>query len=185
MIRTLFILLLSVYAYFVNAQCTFERYYTFYPITSAIFKTIKTSDGGFLTVMGGGFDSIFPGQDMDMLLVKNDSCGNTLWKTHYGYSGEGNDAIDAVEAANGDYLVTGNAGWQQATANIRVARFTKNGQFVWAKLYSGLIDSRVYSIIKRKNKNSYVVGGFMDDSHNGTDMKGYIIEINDNDCRFV
>ena len=151
-----------------NAQCTFERYYKFYAPTNWNTKTIHTSDGGFLTVGSMYVDSLNPGQNgyPYMCAVKNDSCGNILWKNIYGPSENG----DVVEADNGDYLMT-NTGPGPAIANIEVVRIDKNGQLLWDKIYTGNIQSFAYHIIKRKNKNSYIVSG--------SNVYGYAMEIND------
>ena len=182
--RILFIFLLSVVTLLANAQCTFERFYKYYSDNQWATKTIKVKDGGFVTVTGMCYDSLNPGfsngQDIDMCIVKDDSCGNTLWKTHYGYPSEGDDAIDAVETDSGDYLVMGTASFQQAFHNIRVAKFSKNGELIWSKLYSGSTESYASgTIIKRKNKNTYVVYGGKQFYYNPAPPvgKGYVFEI--------
>ena len=82
----------------VHAQCTFENiYYPYVPILGQPSKTIATSDGGNISVGSSNYDSTRAdggagiGGDMDMIVIKTDSCGKTLWRTHYGYPSEGDD----------------------------------------------------------------------------------------------
>ncbi|MEI6507350.1 MAG: T9SS type A sorting domain-containing protein [Bacteroidota bacterium] len=181
--KRLFILfLLTSITSLAFAQCTFNNFYKYYFYISWTTKTIATTDGGFITVTGAAYDTLNPGtqngQDEDMCVVKTDSCGNTQWTTHYGSPSEGDDAIDVVETSNGDFLVIGYAGFQQAAGNIRVAKFSKiNGHLVWSKLYSGTKESIPFSITKRKNKNTYIVNGLI--RYPGIIDKGYSIEIDD------
>ena len=165
-------------------QCTYEKLHQYYYDNASKSKTILVSDGGYLTALGAAYDTLNPGtnkgQDVDMCLIKTDSCGNTLWKIHYGYPSEGDDVNDVVETSNGDFLVTGYAAFQLGRGNIRVARFGKNGNLIWAKLYTGSIrTSNSNTIFKRKNKNNYVIGGVLEDASKKYNQ-GYFLEIDDN-----
>jgi hypothetical protein len=174
-------LTLFISIFFISAlaysQCTFEKYYKIYSGDHS--KTITTTDGGFVTIVGAPYDSLNPGfgngQDFDICIVKTDACGKLVWQVHSGNPNLSESAIDVLENDSGDFIVTGMVFGQLALGNVVVYKFSKNGHFVWSKLYSSTTESLSNGIVKRKNKNTFIVtGGIF-----YTSEKGYIIEIND------
>lgn len=161
--RTAFLLLLLTKFFLANAQCTFEKFYNFYPGVSSVTKTISTSDGGFVTVTGATYDSLNPGnnngQDDDICIVKTDACGKLLWKTHFGDNVYLEKANDVIETESGDFLIL---------FEERVIKFNSTGQFTWIKQYSS--DFFPLSVIKRENKDRYVISG-------GTSFSAFMFEI--------
>lgn len=147
----------------INAQCTFEQTYKYYPEPGSKSHTIATSDGGALTVMTCYFDPIHPlgGNYSDIAIVKNDSCGNTLWQMHYGEAGVNDDASGCIETNDGNYLVAGTTENGPALANFWVVKFSKTGIMIWDSTYNGTTESVCFGISKRQDKNSAFIYGYL------------------------
>ena len=162
MIRKIFILafIVTCFVTSIHAQCTFEKVYPYHPAEHKTY-TINTSDGGFLTVMSCYYDPLDSfGNDIDMAIVKNDSCGNTLWQMHYGDPNGVDFASGCIEMYDGNYLVAGSSENGPALSNFRVVKFSKNGNMIWDSVYNGIHESVCVGITKRKNRNSAFIYGY-------------------------
>lgn len=91
---------------------------------------IETSDGHFMVVGSGDIPGTL---DRDILVVKVDSTGNTVWEQHIGESGE--ELGQCIqETPNGDYLIAG----RTASFNGQEFVLTKmdpTGNIQWTKSY--------------------------------------------------
>ena len=175
---TIFITALAIFD--TNAQCTFERVYKYYPL-NFIEPTyiISTSDGGTLSVMSCYYAPLYSsGNDIDMAIVKSDSCGNTLWQMHYGEPGLSDEASGCIETSDGNYMVAGTTEKGPAITNFRVVKFSKNGVVIWDSIYSGITESVCFGITKRKNKNTSFIYGYDITSQIGN--TAFVLEIDDN-----
>ena len=147
-------------------QCTFEKFYKYYP-TSNPAKTYTTicSDGGSMSTMSCYYDTLNPGQgitgDLDMAVVKLDSCGNLLWKDHYGEQGLSDDPVGCIETSTGEYLIGGTTEKGPALANFRIMKLSKNGAVVWDSIYNGITESVSLGMAKRQNRNSVFLMGYL------------------------
>jgi hypothetical protein len=158
---TLFLFLIT--ALIANAQCTFERFYKYYPL-STIGKsyTIASSDGGALTIMSCLWEPAFSNgnNDIDMAIVKNDACGKTLWQMHYGNPGAADEATGCIELSDGSYLVAGTTESGPAGGNMRLVKLSKNGTIILDSVYTSVYLSSCFGITKRKHRNSVFIYGY-------------------------
>ena len=175
--KRLFILfLLTSITSLAFAQCTFEKHIKFYP--GSFSKTITTSDGCNVNVLGASYDSLNPSNhtDFGMCIVKLDACGSILWQAHNSFSNLGVGAIDVVEDDSENYILTGYVSGYTSSNNIMNAKYNKDGKLIWSKIYSN--NTSANNIIKRKNRNRFVITG---NYQNGsTNSKGYVLEIDIN-----
>jgi hypothetical protein len=173
-----------LFAVQVYSQCSFDRFWSYYPYSNGgVVRTLALKDGGYLIYTAGFIDTIdYPNGEQYMVLIKVDSCGNTLWVNDDGYEGDGDDDMHAIETDSGDFLIVGYtaAGLPGAMGNIRVGKYNKNGQLVKDKLYWGNPISAPYSVIQIKNKtNRFLIYGYAYNIPSGT-TKPLLIEIDDN-----
>ncbi len=176
--KRLFILfLLTSITSLAFAQCTFEKHIKFYP--GSFSKTITTSDGCNVNVLGASYDSLNPSNhtDFGMCIVKLDACGSILWQAHNSFSNLGVGAIDVVEDDSENYILTGYVSGYTSSNNIMNAKYNKDGKLIWSKIYS----NNTYStnIIKRKNKNRFIITGSYEYG-SPTVSVGYVLEIDNN-----
>jgi hypothetical protein len=182
--KKIFLLLLFFNTVLSFAQCSFERFWSYYPYSNGgVVRTLALKDGGYLIYTAGFIDTIdYPNGEQYMVLIKVDSCGNTLWVNDDGYEGDGDDDMHAIETDSGDFLIVGYtaAGLPGAMGNIRVGKYNKNGQLVKAKLYWGSPISAPYGAMKRRYKtNSFIIYGYTYNIPSGA-TKPQLIEINSN-----
>ncbi len=164
-----------------NAQCSFERFWPYYPSSTVIgIQTLLLNDGGYLLYGASYPDTLNWGMvGADLIMVKSDSCGNTLWTNIDGYEGDGEPDMQAIETDSGNFLVVGYtaAGLPGAMGNTRVGKYNKDGKLVKEKLFAGIPSSSPVGIIKLKNKhNRYYIYEL---GYNGVSgiLKPIIVEI--------
>ncbi len=162
MLRYKLIVCFLVFSGVAFGQCTFEHIYNYYldVITHRTYH-IQTNDGGFLTVMSCYDTVLSSGNTTDMAIVKIDSCGNILWKQHYGEPGINDDVSGCIEMQDGNLLIAGTTEKGPALANFRVIKLSKNGQLLWDSVYTGTHESKCMGITKRNNHNSALIYGYV------------------------
>ncbi|MEW6467944.1 MAG: T9SS type A sorting domain-containing protein, partial [Bacteroidota bacterium] len=115
--------------HFFNAQIN-QFQITFGNNQSNWGNAIPTSDGGYLVVSE---DSAFTAL-RDIMLIKTDTIGDTVWVRRYGNAGNTDDTWDRIlEAHNGGYILWGALN-TNTTSSISVwIRVDSNGDTVWVK----------------------------------------------------
>lgn len=115
--------------------------------TDTAFKTLQTSDGGFLFF--GSSDS----NDVDITdnkgvydfwVVKTNSQGQLQWQKNYGGS-ELDEAFDAVKTTDGNYAIVGNTrssdkdvSTNKGSSDIWVIKINEAGDLLWQKSFGGI-----------------------------------------------
>jgi hypothetical protein len=95
-------------------------------------EILENTDGSFLIV---GMTHV-GSQDHDIVVVKTDSVGNTLWSKRYPYY-YNEEAMGIVNAANGDYLIIADSNpYGGTTSNIVLLRIDNTGNVKWVKRYA-------------------------------------------------
>ncbi|MCP4631381.1 MAG: T9SS type A sorting domain-containing protein [candidate division Zixibacteria bacterium] len=94
----------------------------------------NTYDDGFIVVGGVGH---FEGDDFDILLVKLDSVGDTLWtRTFGGDSAEWGECVRQVK--DGGYVISGSTNsYGAGSMDWYLIRTDENGDTLWTKTYGG------------------------------------------------
>jgi len=118
----------------------------------------QTLDGGY--IIAGGTSS-FGGGLNDVLLIKTDSSGDTIWTKTYG--GEGFDFSRSVDAtSDGGYIIAGattsfGAGWYDAY----LVKTDSLGNLLWSKTFGGVDEDIAFSV-QQTFDNGYIIGGYTD-----------------------
>ncbi len=123
-------------------------------------RIIQTSDGGFMIV-----GKIFIGNgNTDMLLIKTDSEGNTMWTKKYG--GRNLDEGNFIqETKDGGYIVTGgfydnNDNYNVLGDQIWLVKLDSHGDTVWTKRYGGwAIYHETGNCVRQTDDGGYVIAG--------------------------
>ncbi len=163
----------------VHAQCTFERFESYYPVPyTSNMSLITLRDGGFLFMTSGTNDTLQPGFEndgsFDIQLLRTDSCGNKLWNIFVGQA-EGNYASSLIETDSGNFLIVGEYGDE---TGFRIIKVNAAGNLIWEKRYlQGTNGVSGNSIVKLKN-NQFLVDGVIVFS-NGYALP-FIIQIDEN-----
>jgi len=136
------------------------------------YSFIQTSDGGFLISMR---TESFGAGAQDFLLLKTDNDGNQEWATVLG--GPSNDFLSngIIETPTG-YLVVGSTNsYGGGTDNSCILKLTKNGDYQWAKTYSGSDNDGFEDIISLNG--NYVCSG--NTWSWGSKNKNFMVEIDE------
>lgn len=179
---TLFICLVA--CFLVQAQCSYENVYDYYNHPSATLKIIETNDGGHIIATSVGADTTQPGDvsNFDLLIIKNDSCGNNLWTKKYSYiEGSFDSFNDIIELADGTLmlLTTSENDGIGGDYNLMVWKLESDGELIWNQFYGGGRNtSEGYSITFNKHHNSIIIAGLLQrTSPTGYLQRGYLLEI--------
>lgn len=130
-------------------------------------KSVKqTSDSGF--VLTGNMNSIANVSD-DIVLIKTNSVGDTIWTKTFGGAGK-DDAASVLQLADDGYLIAGNFDTQIVDDNWEtfIIRTNSAGDTLWTQKYY-LGDA--HYIAECKNNNGYIlstkdiIGHFPFDKH--------------------
>jgi len=140
----------------------------------------QTSDGGYILV--GNSDWYWNNDDKklygDILLMKLDTYGDTLWTKKYGgtYWDEGHDVLETED--NG-FLVLGSTDRYGPNGDeVYLLKTDRNGDTLWTKKYGRYESDFGYSILKT-NDNGYIIAGDTYSLEQGWDgsSEAYIIRI--------
>ncbi|HVZ41719.1 MAG TPA: hypothetical protein VHI13_20730 [Candidatus Kapabacteria bacterium] len=145
-----------------HAQSIFQSTYGGKLEDAARGGTIRTSDGGILTV--GESRSFSPGGDYDVYVVKTDACGNLQWSATYDIGRGGDDFGRKVrETVDGNFVIVGstnnNAGCSSKYPDIFVLNIDGKGSVNWANTYGGSFADDGTDIQLFNGGKEYVVSG--------------------------
>lgn len=119
---------------------------------SSFWDVIETSDGGIATVGASGF---FPNINLDIVLTKLDSLGNTLW-TNQIDSGGIEGATSLQETLDGGLIVIGD----KAYTGPLLIKTNALGNVIWSTYITSPANYQVgLNSIRQLADSSYIVGG--------------------------
>jgi hypothetical protein len=138
------------------------------------FSVIQTFDGGFAI---SGSKSYFPGTFGDVLLLKTDPNGNTVFEKNYG--GNYQDYGRYIEqTSDSGYVITGSfAKTEVGNEEVYLIRTDKNGDTLWTKTYGGEYDDLGYSFVKTDD-GGYIITGITDRFFGGTNDGIFLVRTN-------
>jgi hypothetical protein len=121
-----------------------------------------TSDGGY--IVGGWAGSTIP-WDYDVLLLKLDANGDSLWSRQYG-DGLWNFCQSVEQTSDGGYILTGLTNGRNDIYDIWLLKTDANGDTLWTRTYGGSGDDRAFSVFETTDGN-YIIGGHTDSFGSG------------------
>ncbi len=119
-------------------------------------KSVKqTTDGGFIIAADYYYSAT---TQYDIILIKTNSVGDTLWTKMYG--GTGNDYSKSVMSlANGEYAVGGyTTSFGSGAYDIYLIHTSSNGSIQWAKTYGGT-GSEIPTSFHQTTDGGYIFSG--------------------------
>jgi hypothetical protein len=115
----------------------------------------ETAGGDFIVA---GFTDLFGAGSHDALLVKIDSVGNMLWTKAYGGL-QDEHAEEAVEIANGDFLI---GGYTTSTGlgnkDMLLMKTDSNGFLKWARTYGAATNEYAVGVGQTMDGNYFLCG---------------------------
>lgn len=154
--KTLFTLAGLCLALFSGAQVTFERHYGAGSSLDEFAAVTNASDGGWLFA---GRTVNFGSLGADILLVRTDAEGDTLWLRTWGTAGD--DGATALQAASGGgYFVSGYVSSPAGDRDWLMLKIDENGQEIWHSTFGEDKDDVCNAIVPLPNGDVIGVGHF-------------------------
>jgi len=121
------------------------------------YSVRQTSDGGYVIV--GTTSSYGAGQE-DVLLLRTDEFGDTLWTKTFG--GDSSDVGKCVQITNDDgFIIVGSTkSFGVADENVWLIRTDLNGDTLWTKVYGDSAGRQGNYVIQTSDSGYAIVGGF-------------------------
>lgn len=110
----------------------------------------QTSDRGYIVV---GWTKSKGSGDMDILVLKLDTCGNLLWEKTFGEEGSNDSASSVHQTPDGGYMVTGHK-WSD-DCDAWVLRLDTDGNLLWDKTFK----NAEANCIQQTSDRGYVISG--------------------------
>lgn len=120
-----------------------------------------TSDGGF--VLAGECDN-----HSDVLVVKTDRVGDTLWVRAYDWAGADEMAYSIRQVPDSGFILAGYTTSHLPHPEMLIVRLAANGDTCWSRLIGG-IGSELASAVRPTADGGYIVAGTTDSYGAGND----------------
>jgi hypothetical protein len=132
-----------------------------------------TSDGGYLLA---GSTSSFGAGGNDVLLLKTDGNGDTLWAKTYGDTA--NESFLSIDmTSDGGYILVGSTNSSGAGNNdVYLLKTDSVGNLMWARTYGGPLNDNGVTVLQ--TSNGYIISGSSEDSTG--QYRVYLIKTNSN-----
>jgi hypothetical protein len=151
------------YVAFLDPDGGVRRYWEFGSDQSDLINEIEFDADGRLLVVGTTHGQMFPDLGIphvggaDVFVMKLDPDGDVVWAQQYGTVNDDRGHGLAVDG-NGDVLVVGDGGADDARIAMHLSRFDRDGARVWT-VELALADARVSGVgVGARDGNAYVVG---------------------------
>ncbi len=160
--KIIILLLFALISNAILAQITFEKSISYKsgklkgsPVSCEVTDIKQTSDNGYI-ILGEMTDSLYT--FADILLIKTDVNGDTLWLKTYG--GNNLDTAHSVEqTADGGYFVTGSTkSFGAGNYDVYVIKTDSLGDVMWSKTIGGIADD-IGNSGEQTNDGGYIVTG--------------------------
>ena len=187
-IRNILLILLVLNIDIVHAQCAYEQIPNLYRDVGDVVKIIETKDHCALIALDVGKDTVTPdGTHMDVILIKNDSCGNRIWANRYAFNSSSQNFIsDIMELPDGNLIMvtsSENDGIGGAY-NFIAWKLSATGKVIWKKFNGKGIDaSTAFSVVYNPYRNTIIIAGSMERAYpsgGGLWNRPYILELDSN-----
>lgn len=155
------------------AQVTFQKTYSVTGFDQGV-SAKQTSDSGYIIL---GYTGVSWKDSTDIMLVKTDVNGDTLWTRTLG------DTLidfgyDVIQTISGDYLIAGTTNSFGAGGyDVYLNRLDANGNILWTKTYGDSTNNSASSVIEINTGNYMLIGTTNSSGANG-DL--YLIKVNNN-----
>jgi len=119
------------------------------------YSICKTFDGGYIVA---GETYLFEAGNLDFLVIKLNSSGDTVWAKTFGGTGD-DRAYSICKTFDGGYIVGGyTESFGAGNLDFLVIKLNSSGDIEWAKTFGGTSEDYAYSICQTSD-SGYIVAG--------------------------
>lgn len=151
----------------VGLVITWEEIYGTPANFDVALSAVETRDGGFVAA---GWSNTNTAKGLDMMLIKTDAAGGTVWTRLLG--GAGDDYAQSVRETEDAGLIV--AGYTEAPLAARAAvyRLDSAGNPVWSRVFAGDLDTRALAVEPTAD-GGFLLTGTIDSFSPATGVVGY------------
>lgn len=120
--------------------------------TDIAYSVLQTIDGGYLIA---GESAIMSAPNSDILLIKTDSSGNSIWQTLY-RSGYPSKFGDIQQTSDDGYILIGSTLTNVSTSDVWVIKLNSTGNVAWQNVYN-LGDNEYGRAIRQTSDGGYII----------------------------
>lgn len=114
----------------------------------------QTLDGGYATI---GYSSGFTGNG-DVLLLKLDAYGDTLWYKVFGHTATKQEGFDLKQSSDGSFLITGYSHSGSYGNDTYLIKTDSYGTLLWEVIYNISGDQKGKSLLELSNGDMVIAG---------------------------
>jgi len=119
------------------------------------YEVHQTLDNGFIIVG----ETVSYGNGSQVLLVKTDVSGDTLWTKTYGGSGN-EQGYSVKQTTDGGYIITGGTtSYGYGNTDVWLIKTNSNGDTLWTKTFGGTMGDFGRSV-QLTNDNGFIIAGY-------------------------
>lgn len=123
----------------------------------------QTYDDGYI-IAGTGF--IPTSNSYDIIIIKTDSLGDTIWTKTFGGSG-GDHGTCVLQTIEGNYIVAGyTSTYGAGHADFLLIKLDEEGNLIWFETYGGINEDHAYSAVQTDD-GCYLIAGATTSYGNG------------------
>jgi len=139
----------------VNGDSAWTRKFGFGGGRSEGFSVQQTSDEGY--IITGFTSALGPSGAGDVLLIKTDANGNSLWTKNYGEFGF-DTGRSVQQTSDGGYIITGFYTTSGTDPNLWLLKTDANGDTLWTKFFDSGFSDDGYAV-KQTSDGGYILTG--------------------------
>ncbi|MFK7808294.1 MAG: T9SS type A sorting domain-containing protein [Saprospiraceae bacterium] len=137
---------------------------------------VAESDNGDYAI--GGFTETAGAGPRNMLLIKTNNFGDTLWTKIYGGSSI-DAATDMQQTIDGGYILSGNSfSFGAGDSDMYVVRTDEDGNILWQKTFGGELNDICHAIARTEDGGFILCGESQNFGEGDTDI--YLVKIDSN-----
>ncbi|MEW5923497.1 MAG: M43 family zinc metalloprotease [Candidatus Zixiibacteriota bacterium] len=118
------------------------------------YSVMETYDGGFVVV---GKTDLGDPHDLEVLVVKFDANGDTLWSQNFG-GGYDQVGYSIKQTSDSGFIAAGYSGWL-SNLDFYLAKLDYDGTLLWDSTYGGNSQEIGYCV-EQTNDDGYIISGF-------------------------